>query len=339
MRKRYFLLGFIGILSIAAWVWQDLVTYAIGQGKGQLTIVWNARTFEKVMQDPSTPDSVRRKLTFIGKVRKYAIDSLGLKDTENYTTYFDQQGKELMWVVTACEPYRLKEKTWEFPIVGTVPYKGFFDSLKAVAEAKRLEHEGFDISIRNPGGWSTLGWFRDPVLSGMLDRSDGDLASLIIHEMSHATIFVKDSSDFNENLASFIGDEGARRFLRDAYGPTSAELADFEAEDHQYRLRSDHLLRGAVKLDSLYTAISNEPDERRKTAKEQMIRRIVETMDTLRLPGMVTARSKRLPNNTLFMSYLRYQGRQTDFTQLFRNVYGGDLRRMIRDFRSRYPFL
>ncbi len=45
----------------------------------------------------------------------------------------------------------------------------------------------------------------------MLNRSEGDLANLIIHEMSHATIFVKDSVDFNENLATFIGDRGAER--------------------------------------------------------------------------------------------------------------------------------
>ena len=339
MKKRYFLYGFLAALFFTAFIWRDLLLYAIGQGKGQLNIVWNARSFNEVLQDPSTPDSIRRKLTFIGKVRKYAIDSLGLKDTENYTTYFDQQGKELMWVVTACEPYRLKEKTWDFPVVGTVPYKGFFDSLKAVAEAKRLQQEGLDISIRNPGGWSTLGWFRDPVLSGMLDRGDGDLASLIIHEMSHATIYVKDSSDLNENLASFIGDEGARKFLSDTYGSDSEEVNRFDREDKYFRARSEHLLRGAVKLDSLYNAITKKSDEHRQLAKEQMIRRIVESMDTLVPLGMAAGKQKRLPNNTLFMSYLRYQGRQTDFGQLLRNKYNGELRRMIRDFSVRYPFL
>ncbi|MFM8348869.1 MAG: aminopeptidase [Bacteroidota bacterium] len=339
MTKRLVLIGVCGAIAIAVVVWGDLLGYAIGQGKGQLTIVWNARPFREVMEDPATPDSIRRKLAFIGQVRQYAIDSLGLQDTENYTTYFDQHGKELMWVVTACEPYRLREKTWHFPIVGSVPYKGFFDSLKAVAEAKRLDAEGYDISVRNPGGWSTLGWFRDPVLSGMLDRSDGDLAGLIIHEMSHATIYVKDSSDFNENLASFIGDQGAIRFLKDTYGEESSQLAEFIREDAEFRKRSDHLLRGAIKLDSLYEAITETSDEQKRVAKESMIRKIVVSLDTIYKDRPARDSIRRLPNNTLFMSFLRYQGRQTDFHKTLSTEFGGDIRLLIRTYRERFPFL
>ena len=339
MTKRLFLVGLIAAIAVVMVVWGDLLVYALGQGKGQLTIVWQARPFNEVMNDPATPDSIRRKLEFIGRVRQYAIDSLGLQDTENYTTLFDQRGRELMWVVTACEPYRLREKTWDFPIIGSVPYKGYFDSLKAVAEARQLEAEGYDISIRNPGGWSTLGWFRDPVLSGMLDRSDGDLASLIIHEMSHATIYVKDSSDFNENLASFIGDEGAILFLKDTYGTGSAVLADFIQEDEAYRRRSDHLLRGAIRLDSLYEAMAASPIEQKRKAKEAVIRQIVESLDTSYIRGPKRAHIRRLPNNTLFMSFLRYQGRQTDLHETLSTEFGGDIRRMIRDYRDRFPFL
>lgn len=339
MIKRHVIIGLIAIAAVAVAVWGDLLWYAIGQGRGQLNIVWNARPFSEVMEDPATPDSIRKKLAFIGRVRQYAIDSLGLQDTENYTTYFDQNGKELMWVVTACEPYRLREKTWDFPIVGSVPYKGYFDSLNAIAEARRLQAEGYDISIRNPGGWSTLGWFRDPVLSGMLDRSEGDLASLIIHEMSHATIYVKDSSDFNENLASFIGDEGAILFLNDTYGPTSTELAEFVREDAEYRKRSDHLLRGAISLDSLYEAIAANTDEQKRIAKEATIRRIMESLDTTYINKPKSEAGRRLPNNTLFMSFLRYQGRQTDFHNILKTEFGGDIRNMIRTYKDRFPFL
>ena len=84
-------------------------------------------------------------------------------------------------------------------MVGAVPYKGFFNREKAVKK-EALEKDNYDVSIRNPGGWSTLGWFTDPILSNMLRRGDGDLASLIIHEMVHATLYVKDSAEFNENL-------------------------------------------------------------------------------------------------------------------------------------------
>jgi predicted aminopeptidase len=148
------------LIVLVIWNW-ELVHYGIRQGVGQLDIVWNARPVEEFMSDPAFPDSLKAKLRMIDEVRKFAIDSLGLKDTENYKTLYDQQGKELMWVVQACEPYELKAKEWHFPIVGAVPYKGFFNKQKALDLRKELEQEGYDVSIRNPGGWSTLGWFTD----------------------------------------------------------------------------------------------------------------------------------------------------------------------------------
>ena len=125
-------------MVLTAWNW-SLVLYASRQGIGQLKVVWNARPVTEILNDPSTPDSLRQKLLLIDEVGKYAIDSLGLKDTDNYKSLFDQQGKEIMWVVTACEPYRLKAKTWEFPILGSVPYKGYFN----IALAKSERRNGF----------------------------------------------------------------------------------------------------------------------------------------------------------------------------------------------------
>lgn len=99
-----------------------------------------------------------------------------------------------MYVVTACAPFAFQPRMWHFPVVGSFPYKGFFEKNKALAEAKKIkEEEGLEVSVRTAGGWSTLGWFKDPVLSNMLNRSEGDLANLIIHELTHGTLFVKDS--------------------------------------------------------------------------------------------------------------------------------------------------
>jgi predicted aminopeptidase len=227
-RVLWSILALLVVLVIAYW---NLIVYGVRQGRGQLNIVWNARPVEEFMQDPAFPDSLKTRLRLIDDVRRYAIDSLGLRDTENYKTLYDQKGEEIMWVVTACEPFRLEAKQWSFPVVGSVPYKGFFNKQLAIDLKDELEKEGWDVSIRNPGGWSTLGWFTDPILSKMLERSEGDLANLIIHEMSHATIFVKDSIDFNENLATFIGDRGAERFLIHKYGAASQAYEDYLNED------------------------------------------------------------------------------------------------------------
>jgi predicted aminopeptidase len=280
VKKFFWGLGWL-LLVVLVWNWQ-LVVYGVRQGYGQVNMVWNAKPIEQFLTNPDFPDSLKAKLRLIQEIRQYAIDSLGLKDTENYKTLFDQKGEEIMWVVQACEPFQLKAKQWEFPVVGTVPYKGFFEKQKALDERTKLEADGYDVSIRNPGGWSTLGWFTDPILSGMLKRNEGDLASLIIHEMVHATIFVKDDVDFNENLASFIGDTSAYYFLASKYGNTSAEFTQYWQEDQDYRRYSKHILRGTRALDSLYQSFSDTAlVATKKQAKKNMIEKIMTTADTL----------------------------------------------------------
>ena len=337
VKKFFWGLGLL-LLVVLVWNWQ-LVVYGVRQGYGQVNMVWNAKPIEEFLTNPDFPDSLKAKLRLIQEIRQYAIDSLGLKDTENYKTLFDQKGEEIMWVVQACEPFQLKAKQWEFPVVGTVPYKGFFEKQKALDERTKLEADGYDVSIRNPGGWSTLGWFTDPILSGMLKRNEGDLASLIIHEMVHATIFVKDDVDFNENLASFIGDTSAYYFLASKYGNASAEFTEYWQEDQDYRRYSKHILRGTRALDSLYQSFSDTASvATKKQAKKNMIEKIMTTADTLPLYAPRRT-SGRLPNNTYFMSYHLYQAKQNTFRLELDNEFDGDLRKYLQHLTQKHPFL
>ncbi len=340
MIKRIFLGLLLAFCVLVIWQW-EWVAYGLRMGKGQLNIIWNSKPVEEFLADPNFPDSLKAKLHLIEEVRKFAIDSLGLKDTKNYKTLFDQKGQELMWVVQACEAFELKPKLWHYPIVGSMPYKGFFEKEKAMAEAKLLDSLGFDVSIRNPGGWSTLGWFTDPILSNMLKRSEGDLAGLIIHEMVHSTIFIKGDADFNENLASFIGDTAVYYFLANKYGLQSKEYAQYLHEDQDYRKYGKHILRGTKMLDSLYKSFDNkEPRAEKLEKKEKMIRKIIEAADTLSLYEKRDSKSiKRMPNNTYFMSYALYQAKQKDFALELGGKFGGDLKGYIAHLAKTHPFL
>jgi predicted aminopeptidase len=337
------LLGLLAVVLVLVLVYRELVVYGIRQGYGQLNIIWKARPVEEFLRDPVFPDSLKARLRLIDEVRKFAIDSLGLKDTENYKIMYDQKGEEIMWVVMASEPFRMKPKEWKFPVIGAVPYKGFFNKERAIALQQELEREGWDVIVRNPGGWSTLGWFTDPILSKMLNRSEGDLANLIIHEMSHATIFVKDSVDFNENLATFIGDRGAEKFLIHKYGAQSKEYITYIDEDKDYLKFVDHMLRGSNTLDSLYnTMTEKDPVEKKKQAKEAMIRHIVTAMDTLSLAltKRPSARFKdKLPNNAYFMNFRQYQAKQNVFWEEWEVKFNGDLKGYIQHLSGKYPFL
>lgn len=342
MLKRILLAIGVLLFVLAVYYW-PLVTYGIGQGLGQLKIIREARPVEEFLADPAFPDSLKKRLQLIQDARRFAVDSLGLHDTENYTTLYDQKGEEIMWVVIACEPFRLQEKRWDFPVIGSVPYKGFFDKEKALKLRESLEKEGMDVGIRNPDGWSTLGWFTDPILSGMLQRSEGDLASLIIHEMVHATMYVKDSSDFNENLASFIGDRGAELFLLRTFGDTSKQYQEFSHQDGDYRKVVDHMLRATKKLDSVYSTMTkDEPIESKKARKEAFIRKIVEAFDTVTFSygkRRTNRWARRLPNNTYFMSFRTYESKHDVMAEAWNNQFGKDLKKLINYYRSIYPSL
>ena len=339
--KRILLVIGAVIIALIILNW-DLVVYGVRQASGQLHIVWNARPVEEFLADPQFPDSLKHQLLLIDEVRKFAIDSLGLKDTRNYKTMYDQKGKEVMWVVLAARPFKMEPKEWKFPVIGEVPYKGFFREDLAVELKKELEAEGWDVIVRNPGGWSTLGWFTDPILSKMLSRSEGDLANLIIHEMSHSTIFVKDSVDFNENLATFIGDRGAEKFLIHKYGLESKQYREYIAEDADYLKYVDHMLRAGQILDTLYSSMSDaDPLEKRLARKKETIGRIVEAMDTLSLQ-LTKKPSDRfkdsLPNNAYFMNFRQYQASQDVFFEEWENDFGRDLKSYIKHLSEKYPF-
>ncbi|MEQ9592412.1 MAG: aminopeptidase [Cyclobacteriaceae bacterium] len=340
MKKIFFTAGAM-LVIVAVWNW-SLISYGVAQGMGQFKIIFNARPIEEVLNDPEFPDSLKQKLAIVEEIRRFAIDSLGLKDTENYKTVFDQKGQELMWVVTASEPYQLKSFTWQFPVVGKVPYKGFFEIEKAQRELETLKSQGYDVGVRNPGGWSTLGWFTDPILSEMLKRNEGDLASLIIHEMVHATVFVKDSIDFNENLASFIADTAAFDFIKWKYGAQSKEYLVYLDETQDHAKYSNHIMRGSQSLDSLYGLLHGESEEFKQARKEEMIKKIVASMDTLTLKEfkIPTSRfNKNLPNNDYFLAYLRYGSKQDNFKAELHEKFTGNLRLMVKSYEKRFPFL
>ena len=176
----------------------------------------------------------------------------------------------------------------------------------------------------------------------MLQEKEGELASTIIHEMVHATIFVKDSADFNENLASFIGDAGAQRFLDHRFGPQSKESQDFINDDLDYRRYAGHVLAGTIALDSLYHSFTDAltTDEKR-ARKDTLIARVIRSMDTLTLAAhkSPSTRFRRLPNNTYFMSFRTYESKHDTMLDEWNGRFRNNLKEMINYYRAQYPSL
>jgi predicted aminopeptidase len=226
--------------------------YLLTQAQGQLRVLLNSERIDRLLADPKVPDSVKLKLLFVREIKAFGEHELGLKKSSNYESFYDTKGQPITYIVSACRKDRFEPYLWWFPIVGDVPYKGFFHQEDAQEEARALKEEGYDVALGTAAAYSTLGYFPDPVLSTMLDYPPEQLVALILHELTHGTIYLPGGADFNEGLASFVGWQGALEFARRRHGISSLEydrtVRAFAAEE-----RRDEKAREVFrKLDALY---------------------------------------------------------------------------------------
>ena len=206
-------------------------------------------------------------------IRRFAMEELGLAASKNYTRYVDLDRDYLAAVVSASAKDSFTRHDWWFPVAGRVPYKGFFNPEDARKERTKLEKKDLDVWIRGVDAFSTLGWFKDPLYSYMKNYSDRDLAELIIHELLHATVYLKNHSQFNEELAQFVGTEGARLYMEkthsyEANGFKDAEDADAKADSAAYLAFIRSLI---AELDEVYK--SAIPRNEKLIRKEEIIER------------------------------------------------------------------
>jgi len=114
-----------------------LVAYGVKQGIGQIRLVNRARPIDEILKDSLTTNDLRQKLKLVDEIKQFAIDSLGLNPSKNYNTLYDQKGQPILWVVGACPPYKMEAYKWKFPVVGSLPYKGFFKKEDAIKDSCR----------------------------------------------------------------------------------------------------------------------------------------------------------------------------------------------------------
>jgi len=234
--------------------------YLAKQGVGQLKLLRARRRIDDVLGDPSVPAETKRRLKLAREARDFGVRVLGLRGGDEFTRYVESNGAPIAWNVTAAKKDKLEPHLNTFPIVGAIPYLGFFDERDAVREAKRLRAEDLDVYVRPVAGYSTLGITADPIYSSMLDGPDARIVEVTLHEMTHATVYLAGHSEWNESLAMVVGSEGAAQFFA-ARGDTTAAgtLADeARRRDHDVEAFSQFLAPVVHSLQTLYaeTALS-----------------------------------------------------------------------------------
>jgi predicted aminopeptidase len=199
--------------------------YLLRAGWEEAGILNRRRPIADVVTDPATAPVLRAKLKLVEDARTFAQDSLGLRTGQSFTTYSTLKSDTLVLVLSGAYRDKLVPYTWWFPIVGRVPYKGYFDFAEAKRQLADLTARGFDARLGGASAFSTLGWFNDPLLPTTVRGDSLNLANTVIHELTHNTYYASGGAVFNESFANFVGSRGAERFFRSrGQGSTADEV-------------------------------------------------------------------------------------------------------------------
>jgi predicted aminopeptidase len=298
--------------------------YVVRAAYEQSKILLARRPIAEVIKDPATTQEDREKLSLVLAARTFATD-IGLDPGEAFTQFSDIGKDTLAWVVMASRKDSFSMHTWWFPIVGTVPYKGFFDQQDALLQAKALEQEGYESSVRGTEAFSTLGWFNDPLLSTTLKNTPTRIVNTVIHETVHSTVWIPGHVAFNESLANFVGSRAAIDFFKGRRRGDAAALASKPSADdtvlqsereHKFTLEfADCVSEAFDKLNTLYGR-GDLTSEQKVSERQQVFDQVMEPF-RVRYPAVTALRTlnnAELLQSTIYMTKLRL------FEQLYASV-------------------
>ena len=241
--------------------------YAQATG-GHLDLMQRSRPVAEVEADAATPKPLRDQLQLSQRLRDYAVSELKLPDNASYRRYADLQRDAVVWNVVAAPALSLTLKTWCFPVMGCVGYRGYFQKQGADELAAQLRAEGFEVSVYGVPAYSTLGWSNwlggDPLLNTFISWPEGELARLIFHELTHQVAYAADDTTFNESFAVAVERIGGRRWLTQHATPevrAASEATERRREDFR-RLT----LRYRGELEALYGGPLDDAAKRERKA-------------------------------------------------------------------------
>lgn len=244
----------------------DTVSYYSQGIQGHLNLVSQVQPIKQVINNDQISEKIRKQLLKATKAREFAINTLKLPNNNSYRGYVDLKRKNVTWNVIATKELSMKPYQSCFPVTGCLSYRGYFSEQKAKQFSQKLQKEGYETYMGGSSAYSTLGWFKDPIISTMLRHGDIRLIETLFHELAHQRLYIKNDSDFNEAFATAVGQNGTRQWLVESQ-------ADLLPKYNQYLRLHDQFLKllsnTASQLKSLYK--SPLSDQIKKDKKKQLI--------------------------------------------------------------------
>jgi predicted aminopeptidase len=307
---------------------------------GHLDLLNRARPVDEVKADPSTPADLRERLVLAQAMRRFAVTELALPDNASYRRYADLQRNAVVWNVVAAPELGLNLKTWCFPVMGCVGYRGYFDRTEADAMAAALRADGWETTVYGVPAYSTLGWTNwiggDPLLNTFIRWPEGELARILFHELAHQVVYVGDDTVFNESFATAVERLGAERWLNTQASPGAREAyAAFDARRRDFKAMA---LRHRERLVAIYG--SGEPPAQQRLHKAEATRQLHEELEVLKRDrwGGFTGYDAwvRQANNASFAVQAAYDELVPAFERLFERE-GRDFPRFYAAVRELAP--
>jgi predicted aminopeptidase len=152
--------------------------------------------------------------------------------------------------------------------------------------------------------------------------------------MTHATIYFKGQTDFNEQMATFIGNQGAIEFLEERYGLGSKEVAKAHHIQEDDLLFSQWIDHACQHLSNFYAKDigRDEKLEGRKELFNSIRGEFKQIKGQLKTDGYKDFEKINL-NNAVLLAYRRYFRRLERFQALYTQL-GGDIRKVVEYFKA-----
>jgi len=330
--------------SGATWIARALVLLALSFGAmgcsagyvaraayEEARILWRRQEIEQKLAEPDLPPAMKRKLELVLEVRRFAAERLGFRVGGSYRTVSEVDGGAIVHLLTAARRDRLEPRTWWFPIVGRVPYRGYFSERAAAAMAADLERQEYDTYVRPAIAFSTLGWFDDPLPSPLLRHDEVTLAQVIFHELLHNTFFLSGETTFDESMATFAGYRATIEFFCDGDGSAGEACRTATADWQDTLTISQFFARGLAELQSFYD--SKPSGAALEEGRQRAFAEMRESFRALKLhPGRNADFAAGPINNASLIQERIYLKDLDVFDRLYHRA--GGLRRAVEEIRE-----